>query len=266
MILLSLLLALPSCTPASPRPEPLPAASLDELTSAYGEACDARDAAALAKLWKEHPQRILATFDADLEASLSAWEAAPGEPESEAIEALERRAQWAAQIASEVTGRPIFADYAASFAGWTADEKARFRAGQKAFGVAMGALREGRAEDALAASRECTALAMPLGDWWGSAMGLGGEGQALLALERHDEALLAASRARLLNHQLGLAGAELQCLGVMLEAGRRLGRHARALVAARDSEELAGALGHDDAREHFAAVRAELEELAADAK
>lgn len=234
---------------------------VEDVAASYAKACEARDAEALAKLWKNNPMSILPTFDADLEASLRTWEASPDSPDAAAIAKLHDRAQWAARIASEVTGRPIFADYAASFVGWNPEEKARFRGGQKAYGQAMRALQEGDAEKALEAARECTGLAMPLGDWWGSAMGLGAEGQALLALERHPEALLAASRARLLNQQLGLGGAELSCLGVMLKAAKKMERTDRALVCARDAEALAKKLGVEEAMDHFARARVELEEL-----
>lgn len=255
-LLVTALLTLP-VSPAAP----LVRTSAEDLAQSYATACEARDADALAKLWKANPMSILPTFDADLELSLRTWEASPDSPDSEAIEELQARAQWAAKVASEVSGRPIFADYAASFVGWNADEKANFRAGQKAYGQAMRALQEGQAEQALEAARECTGLAMPLGDWWGSAMGLGAESQALLGLERHPEALLAASRARLLNQQLGLGGAELSCLGVMVQAAMKLERNERALVAARDAELLAKQLGAEEAMDYFAKARVELEEL-----
>ena len=229
----------------------LPAVPIQEgradLAGAYEQAFAAQDEAALRALWSEHPGQILAIFDRDLEASLAAWEASPEAPDVARIAELQARALWSARIASAVTGRPIFSDYASAFAGWTASEKASFRRGQAAFGEAIGALRAGKAEEALLAASTCRELALPLGDWWGSAMGLGAEAQALAALGRHAEALTAASQARLLNHQLGLAGSELGDLQVMLRSARELGRLERARAAAADALALARAQGAADA-------------------
>ena len=65
-------------------------------------------------------------------------------------------------------------------------------------GRAGKALKEGKGEDALRAARECTARALPLGDWWGTAMGLSAEGRALAMLGKHEESLAQASQARLI--------------------------------------------------------------------
>ncbi len=197
----------------------------------YEQAVEARDREALAALWRERPDSILGLFDSDLELSLSVWEESPDSPDRERIDALHQRALVAASLASEVTGRGIFADYASSFVGWTDEQKRSFRAGQQAFGAARDALRSGDAEAALGFSVECRERALSLGDWWGTAMGLSVEAGALLRLDRHEDALASASRGRLIYSQLGLVSSEFQCLISMVEACEALDRPRRALAA-----------------------------------
>lgn len=210
----------------------LPALTQDlDPQTRYEQAVEARDREALAALWRERPDAILGLFDSDLERSLSVWEQSPDSPDRERIAALHQRALFAASLASEVTGRGIFADYASSFVGWTDEQKRSFRAGQRAFGAALDALRSGDAEAALASAVECRERALPLGDWWGTAMGLSVEAGALARLERHEEALASASRGRLIYSQLGLVSSEFQCLMSMVEACEALVRPRRALAA-----------------------------------
>ena len=230
----------------------------DPFVVAYHEACAAEDAAALTALWREAPGRILPTFDADLEAGLAQWEASPEDPDEEAIAALHGRALWAARVASDATGHPIFADYASSFVGWGPDEKRRFRRGQQAYGRAMGALREGRLDDALSAGRECKELALPLGDWWGSAMGYTAEAMALVQLERWDEALVAAGQGRNLYRDLGLRGSEYQNARILADGAHALGRTSRARVAYRAALALAEEVGDEPGA---AQLRERLDEL-----
>ncbi len=190
-------------------------------------------------LWAAHPGRILVSIDEDLEGSLSTWEASPEAPDEAAIATQHERALWGARLATEVTGLGIFIDYTSAFVGWDADQKRSFRAGQAAFGRARQAMGEGDWQAALDAGRECTERALPLGDWWGSAMGLSVEARALLALEQPEAALAAASRSRLLYQQLGLGGSELGALDGMLSALEVLGRTSRALSCADSAISLA---------------------------
>ena len=106
------------------------------------------------------------------------------------------------------------------------------------------------------AAVECRELAEPLGDWWGTAMGFGAEGQALAALGRHEQALVALARARLIHHDLGLFGSECRNLLGMLAALDALGRPTRADGVAARAAELAERLG--DA-EGLASLRARLD-------
>lgn len=205
----------------------------------YQALAEARDREGLAELWGSMPSSILPIFDGDLEGALATWEESPDAPDQERIDALLARAVFAAEVASEVTGRPIFVDYATSFAGWDTEQKRSFRAGQKAFGAAARALGEGNAEAALAAAVECHTLALPLGDWWGAAMGLDAEGRSLLALERPAEALTPASRARLLYSQLGLSGSELGSTILVADCCEALERWGRARAALAGALELA---------------------------
>lgn len=219
----------------------------------------AQDADGVRALWAAHPGAILVVIDEDLEGSLSLWEAVgDGEPsmmDMELIAGHHERALWGAALATEVTGRAIFSDYASSFVGWNADEKRAFRGGQAAFGRARQAMAASEWDAALAAGKECTTLALPLGDWWGTAMGLSAEARAQLGKGDAVAALAAASRSRLLYQQLGLAGSELGAVDSMLTALESLGRSERALVCAEAAVVLAGQIDNADAVAAFTARR-----------
>jgi hypothetical protein len=189
-----------------------------------------KDAEQCAELWRANPGAILQTIDEDLEASLAAWEQSREAPDEVAIRTQEERALWGARIASEATGHPIFLDYASSFAGFDDKQKASFRAGQMAHSEARRALGGGDKAKALEQARKCCELALPLGDWWGYAMGLETGSMAQLALKQHDGAAADASRAAVIYRDLGLAGNEASCWRVaaesLLEQGRALRAHA----------------------------------------
>lgn len=231
----------------------------DALRAQYHECFEAEAEGRLAQLWLDNQGLILTTIDADLEQSLSIWEASPDAPDADAIAELHARALFGARVASTVTARPIFHDYASSFVGWDDDDKRRFRAGQAAYGDAMGALRSDDAEGALKSARACTEAAEPLGDWWGTAMGLSAEGIALSQLGRHDEALVASSRARLLYDQLGLLGSEYGCLRAMVGQLVALERWPRARATLDDAIATAEALGDERGLAALREQRAELE-------
>lgn len=223
-----------------------PLAAQDDVASSYRALHAAGDAAGLAELWVAHPDQILVTIDADLEGSLSLWEQADGEPDSEAVAALQRRAVWGARVASEATGKGIFADYASAFVGWTDEQKQRFRAGQAAFGSCRQALAAGDQQAALEAAVSCRDLALPLGDWWGAAMGLSMEGQVLAAMGRHEQALAPLGRARLLYEQLGLTGSAFSALAQLARSCTSLERFERGLASADALRAMALALDHDE--------------------
>lgn len=204
----------------------------DTFQQDYERAADARDAEKLAALWRATPGRALPTFDGDLEASLALWEQNREQPDLEGIERLEQRALFAARQASLALDRPLLEDYASAFVGWNEVQRLEFRAGQRAFGKCREAAKAGDQEGALAAALDCAARAESLGDWWGLAMGAGGAAGALMALERYDEALVQASRARLINQQLGLSGDELSATLLVAECCVRLQRFERGLAAA----------------------------------
>jgi len=208
-------------------------------TEVYRELHAAGDQDGLVTFWRENPGRVLYTIDADLEGSLALWEAGRDgesgevsldEATSAAIALHHERALFGARAAVEAFDRPIFLDYTASFVSWGAAEKLDFRAGQAAFGEAMQAMGAGDLEAAVAAGERCTALAEPLGDWWGTSMGLGISGAAKLQLEDPAGALTDLSKARLLDQALGLVGSERRSLEGMLDACEALGRTARAIA------------------------------------
>jgi len=225
-----------------------------EVAASYKKLADAQDEAALAAVWREHPDLVLVTIDQDLEGSLSLREKS-ATPDEAAIAAMHARALFGARAAVAAGLHPILADYAASFAGWDADQQKQFRAGQQAFGKSRAAAKAGKHEDALAAANECAALAEPLGDAWGTAMGFSAAGQALAALGRHEEALVALGRARTLHHDLGLSGSEYGNLKEMVKAAQSLGRAARVAELARQGAALGRALGDEQGA-------AELDQLA----
>lgn len=231
---------------------PLGAQSREEVAARYRELADAGDEAGLAALWANAPGLVLVTIDEDLEASLAAWEADPDAPDASAIDVLQARALLGARVASQATGNAIFKDYASAFVGWDDAQKRAFRQGQAAFGEAIGALRGGDALTALDAARRCTALAEPLGDWWGTAMGLSAQGQALLLLGRAEEAVVPAGRSVLLYDQLGLAGAEYGALGTLVDALVATASWPRAHAACEQALTLAHTLGDDEGAARFA--------------
>ena len=193
---------------------PAPAAASDEPEppspkERYVELSTAGNHAGLVALWKQLPDKVIPVIDSDLERSLAIWEK-DGEAKRAEIDALIARAIAGAHAAVDATGRRRVLDYVTSFAGWTAAEKKDFRAGQKAFGAASKALKEKEFDTALEQGRRCLALAEPLGDWWGTAMGLQAEGMALAGLGRKAKAVTALSRARLIYRELGLTSSALR--------------------------------------------------------
>jgi hypothetical protein len=236
-----------------------------DLATQYANLAADQDLDGLVALWRANEERVLGTIDRDLEGSLSLWESTQGETGEEkpvpedaqaAIADLHARALLGARAASLAFDRPIFLDYAASFVSWNTAQKRAFRAGQAAFGASMEAFGEGAVETARNSAEACTELALPLGDWWGTAMGLGASGSAKLALGDHEAALADLSRARLLNHQLGLGNAETRNLGQMLTCLEELEAWPRALAVC---DSLIAMLGKDGA-EMYAEHRARIVE------
>lgn len=249
--LLALVALLPTSS-SSLAPSPLSSArplalvqTPDPITKAYGETFETQDEDGLRELWKQNPGRILGTIDQDLEGSLSLWEANREKPDRDAIAELHERALWGARIASEVSARPIFLDYAAAFVGWSDEQKLSFRAGQRAHDRARKALAQKDARGALDAARECRGLALALGDWWGSAMGYAAEGDAQAALGQQAEGLVASSQARLLYQQLGLFGSEARCLASMIAQLETLDRPLRLRVTLEQALALGEVLGDE---------------------
>jgi hypothetical protein len=251
--MLHLALALAFLSPAAPGPQD------DAVRTDFVALFEGREKDGLLELWRANPASILTTIDADLEGALAEWERKPDAPDAAAIAQLHERALWGAQAATEATGNPIFADYAASFVGWDADQKRAFRAGQKAFGAARRALAGGDAKLALEAARECIGRAGPLGDWWGLAMGLQVEGEALARQGEHALATLSLARARLVNHDLGLTGAEYACSVGLARVLVANGPPERARAALSHAIALSVALGDQNGQGELAALRKDLE-------
>jgi tetratricopeptide (TPR) repeat protein len=207
----------------------------------------------------------LGSIDEDLEGSLALWEKAPDAPDAAAIAALHARALWGAARASEALGTPLFADYASAFVGWGAEEKRSFRAGQQAHGRARKALRGGDFQAAAEQARSCAELALPLGDWWGFAMGKAAEGLALAGAGRDIPAAAALSQARSVYAALRLAGAERECVAALVSVLERTKQPERARNAARDALSLTRALGDSKGLAQALEALARCEEACGDA-
>lgn len=215
------------------------------------------DHAGLVALWSEFPESAVPVIDRDLEGSLALWEEA-GEEKRAEIEALLARAVRGAEAATEATGRRRILDYVTSFAGWNEEQNAAFRAGQQACGEGRRALAADDAATALGHGRNCQGLAEPLGDWWGTAMGLQLEGSALAA-QGHDEAAATAlARGRLIYRELGLTASALRIEADLAPVLLRLGRVPRAEAMIRDGRRTAERLDLEPLVERFRELEAAL--------
>jgi tetratricopeptide (TPR) repeat protein len=229
-----------------------------EVTEQYHAFAELQDFASLVDLWRENRDLILRTIDGDLEGSLSLRENSD-EPDEEAVTALHERALFGAAAAGEATGNPIFLDYTAAFVGWDAEQQQQFRAGQAAFGRARQSNANGEYEEGMRAGTECLELAEPLGDWWGMAMGLTVRSQALMALERPEEALVSFQRARQIHHDLGLQGSEYANMLGMIDALGLLKRSERQRAVVKQALDIAHELGDADNVERLANMLTELD-------
>jgi hypothetical protein len=216
----------------------------------------AGDHAGLVALWTELPDAAVQVIDRDLEGSLALWEE-EGEAKRAEIEALILRAIGGAQAATEATGRRRILDYVTSFAGWNTEQKATFRAGQEACGEGRRALADGDATAALERGRACRSFAEPLGDWWGTAMGLHVEGSALAASDDDEGAANALARGRLIYRELGLTSSALRIEAELVPILIRLGRGPRAEAMIRDGIGTAERLGLDELAARFRELEAE---------
>jgi hypothetical protein len=223
------------------------------------------DAAALREHWRAHEGLVLYAIDSYLEGGLKLLERSGASEADEQVRASYERALRGARAADEALGRTIFSDYASAFTGWNAEQRASFRAGQRAFGEANGLSKQGKHAEARARAQECIDRARPLGDWWGTAMGLSGVGAASEALGEHEQALDAWQQARLINEALGLKGEGYEATRGSARALSALDRRPRALRAIELG--LAQALAFEDAagRAELLELRAGIEERSGDA-
>ncbi|MFN0244690.1 MAG: hypothetical protein ACKVWV_17525 [Planctomycetota bacterium] len=213
-----------------------------------------QDRAGCSALWKSHPHFVLRVIDADLEGSLMLRESSE-KPDEKRIAQLHERALWGARIAREATGHPMIADYASSFVGWNEQQRRQFRDGQAVYQRAAGALSVDNVKDALEAGRETVERALPLGDWWGTAMGYAAMGEASRKGSEFEDALNHFSHARMIHRDLGLAGDEYGNLRAMIELCNTLERWQRGLEAITDAQALAQQLGDTEGGKELAERR-----------
>jgi tetratricopeptide (TPR) repeat protein len=216
------------------------------------------DRSACLELWKENPELVLRTIDADLEGSLKVIESSK-EPDMKKVAAMHARATWGAQIATEATGNPIVLDYAASFVGWNKEQQSLFRAGQAVYKRAMDAYQKGDFKTALEAGRETVDRASALGDWWGTAMGYEATGLALQSSGDFENALVAYGHARVLNHDLGLTSSEYSNLRAMIDMCYATERWTRGLQALNQALDMVRKTGNKEAETEFVERRAKFE-------
>jgi hypothetical protein len=95
----------------------------------------------------------------------------------------------------------------------------------------------------LKSAEECIALARPLGDWWGTAMGLTAAADAQEKLGKAEAAADLHAQAWLIHGELGLRGDAYGNLTAMARLYTDLGREERARVSAQRALEMARALG-----------------------
>lgn len=228
---------------------PHPAAPVADARARYVELASKKDAAGCLDLWRKERGSILPVIDADLEGSLKVREDAAGRAltadEEKKIADMHARALWGAAQAS-AAGHPFVLDYAASFVGWDEEQRSSFRAGQRAYSEARGALKKGDHAAALVAAKRCRELAAPLGDWWGAQMGWEAEARALEASGEHESALAAWSRVRMVATTISLVGDEYEATSKVAELSAELGRTERARAAAQAAIALAKELGDAD--------------------
>lgn len=221
-------------------------AATEDVGARYAELADARDAAGLQALWKEHAAAALPTFDKDLEGGLALWEANQTEPPTDEIRRLFDRALFGAQAAAAALDAPILADYAASFVGWDDVQRRDFRDGQKLVGAAHAALKEGDAGRAVTIATDALWKTQHLGDWWGLAMSHEVRGRALQASQSFEHALAAHAQARQLYGALHMPANELSNLRRMVSLCVLLERWPRADVACADALALAEVAGAEE--------------------
>jgi hypothetical protein len=221
-------------------------APVSDARTRYVELAAKHDEAACQELWRKERASLLPIIDADLEGSLKVREDAGTRDltadEMRQIQEMHARAVWGATQAATV-GHPFVLDYATSFVGWNEEQRADFRAGQRAYGEARGALKKGDIEVARAAGRRCRELAAPLGDWWGAQSGWEVEARALEMLGDKAQALAAWSRVRLVALSISLVGDEYEATSRVAALAAELGRTERAKAAVDSAIALAVELG-----------------------
>jgi hypothetical protein len=96
------------------------------------------------------------------------------------------------------------------------------------------------------------AAGAPLGDWWGTAIGLGilSPGRGISAATRRPRSS-PEPQARLINHDLRLLDDELECQLGLTDALMQLGRTPRANASAEQGIALAATIGNPEAKKAF---------------
>lgn len=265
LLVLSLAFAPLSTSLQKPQAPPPKALKFEEAKAKFEGCFDKDDRTGCAALWKSHPHFVLRVIDADLEGSMKIRESSE-KPDEAKIASMHKRALWGARIAREATGHPMIADYASSFVGWNEKERRQFREGQAVYQRAAGQISAGNFADALEAGRETVQRALPLGDWWGAAMGYEAMGEASQKASEFEDALNHFSHARVINHDLGLLGDEYGDLRAMIDLCQTLERWPRGVEAITDAQALAEKLGDANGQKELAERRKAFEAKVTPAK
>jgi len=206
---------------------------------------------ALVDWFRQNADQTLPFIDSYLEGGLKDIER--GGDSASAQASFDRAVKFAA-AADRAFDETIFSEYAKSFSGWDAEQRKRFRHGQRKFREAR-TVNDPKTIEKL--QRESLEFARPLGDWWGTAMALGGLGEAQLVTKQYaaardslTEAARINGRLRLRQDQLiallGAAAAELELSNP--DAALELLATAEKLVKPDDPAELTAKLRQTSAR------------------
>lgn len=215
------------------------------------------DAAGIVALWKAHPSEAIGTIDEDLEGFLAKVEKGGADPKE--IQAMKDRALLGARCADEAFGRPIFSDYASSFAGWNEKEQKEFRQGQQLAGQSTKAARAKKWDEALKAAQDCVKITKSLGDWWGLATGYSAMANALEGAGQDLDALEACQMARILHHDMEMAVPRLRDDAQMARLLVKLDRGVRAKLVIESGLTLAAKLKNAKAEAELKELLAKLE-------
>lgn len=215
----ALLGAFATFSPASGMPQ-APATAEPGLAAARLERwLEDGDTTLITQSLRRHPEQVLPFFDRYLETGLKLIEGKATYEDS--MKELRKGVRFG-QLATDAFRDPIFAEYAANFAGWSTAEQRNFRAGQQAFKEGARAMKGGKPDEARVLFQQSFDLAEPLGDVWGMQMALRGLADAAMALQDWSTANDVSIKGMDLSSRLQLRTDEIEMILICVEARKQL--------------------------------------------